>query len=154
MPNTEYGVKIKPFKRFAKADRWVGQGRLPEHRYIAFPFEYDTSVAGNVTKFEIGLVVAKHPAKLADGTTVNPKAGEVAPYVKGDALLGRPFGILLEPQDLETDLNTSIYLKGAWDTAVSPIKGLDVLDETELRKLNATNIHGVLFWDTTLPTPL
>lgn len=137
-----FGKKIKPFTRYATAERWTGQARLPEHRYIAFSYEYDVSKPEYVDAFKIGLVVAHDKA-----------SDRVAPYVEGDAKYGKPFGIVLEPQDIETDLNTSVYVKGAWDTAVVPIIGLDVQDEAALRKLNATNFHGLLLWDATIPLP-
>lgn len=135
-----FGQKIKPFKRYAKGERWIGQARLPEHRYIGIPFEYDVSKPEYVDGFIIGTVVA-----------YNKTEDKVAPYVKGDAKYGTPIGVVLEPQDLETDLNTSVYVKGAWDTNVVPLLGIDVADETELRKLNATVFNGLLFWDTTIP---
>lgn len=137
-----FGNKIKPFKRYAKAERFAGQARLPEHRYIAHPYEYDVSTQENVDKFIIGLVVAKHPTE-----------DKVAPYVAGDDNYGKPFGVILEPQDLETDLMASVYVKGAWDTNVVPIVGLDTNDEAALRKLNGTNFLGVFYWDTTIPVP-
>lgn len=142
MTSQSFGQKIKPFKRYAKAERWAGQARLPEHRYIAHPYEYDVSTQANVDAFVIGLVVAKHPTE-----------DKVAPYTAGDANYGKPFGIILEPQDLETDLMASVYVKGAWDTNVVPIVGLDVTVDAQLRKLNATNFLGVLYWDTTIPVP-
>jgi hypothetical protein len=142
MTMQSFGQKVKGFKRYSKAERWIGQARLPEHRYIAHAFEYDYEQPGAVDGFIIGTVMARDVA-----------TDKVAPYVEGDARYGVPFGICLEPQDIETDLMTSVYLKGAWDTSVVPIQGIDVTDAAALRKLNATCVHGLLYWDTTLPTP-
>ena len=80
MPNKVYGQKITQFKRYSKGERWVGQARLPEHRYIAFPYVYDTTADQAIEKFVIGRVVAKYPVGHA-------LAGEVAPYIKDDANL-------------------------------------------------------------------
>lgn len=160
MPNTLYGKKIKGFKRYATAERWTGQARLPEWKYYSLPYQYDASVEANVDKYQIGLVVAQHPKFLADGTTPNPKAGEVAPYVKGDPLLGTPFGIILETRDLETELNVPVYLKGSWDCSVVPVVGFtDIKDAAEIKKGINARLHmsdgatgGILFWDATLPS--
>lgn len=140
MSTQDFGQKIKPFKRYATAERWVGQARLPDHRYIAHSFEYDVSKPEYVDNFIIGTVVALDRA-----------THKVAPYTEGDAKYGTPIGIVLEPQDLETDLNTSVYVKGAWDTNVVPLRGIDVTDLAALAKFNGTNFEGTVYWDLTIP---
>lgn len=142
MTSQTLGQKIKGFKRYATAERWTGQARLPEHRYIAHSFEYDVSKSEYVDGLIIGVVVAHDPA-----------TDKVAPYKEGDAVYGKPFGIVLEPVDLETEINQSVYVKGAWDTDVIPLRGLDFTNDADLRKLNATNFHGLVYWDATIPTP-
>lgn len=153
-PQPPYGQKISPWKRTAQTTNIVGQARLPEYEYTAYPFMYDTSVQEHLDQYGQMLVVAKYPAKDADGN-VHPKAGMVAPYKKDDPELGRPIGVLIEPVDLYKDVNVSVHARGAWDTDVVPLSGgnFDVNDEAELRKLNATNWNGVLVWNTLIPTP-
>ncbi|GAA5500466.1 hypothetical protein Dxin01_00187 [Deinococcus xinjiangensis] len=135
-----FGKKVSTFQRFAKMERNAGQARVPGRIYVAHSFEYDVSVAGAADAFVVGLVVALDAA-----------SDKIAPYVKGDAKWGTPLGVILEPSDLETDINVSVYVQGTWDTDVIPVVGLDISDAAELRKLNATNYHGTLTWNLTMP---
>lgn len=148
-----YGQKIGPWKRTAQTTNIQGQARLLEYEYTAYPFEYDTSTQANLDAYKPIMVIAAYPLKNEDGT-VHPKAGLVGPYIKGDAELGKPLGVLIEPNDLYTEKHIPVHARGAWDTSVVPVaNGFDVNDPAELRKLNATNWHGVLVWNTLIPTP-
>lgn len=79
--------------------------------------------------------------------TAAPAAGVAVTSVE----LGEPIGLILDTRDLETELNVPVYLKGAWDSGVVPFVGIDVNSPSEMRKLNARNWMGIVFWDTRLP---
>jgi hypothetical protein len=157
MPGPTYGAGITTFKRYAKAQN-TGQARIPEWTYYGKSFVYDAN--GNpdhVTAFKNGLLIARYPA------THPTNALEIAPFKPGDANLGTPIGVMLEGGDLELDLNTSVYLKGAWDTNIFPLYIFDAAapgktralnsttDAAILRGLNGRDWDGIVFWDNILP---